>query len=366
MSAAEPTAEAIELLRGLVAIPSPSGKEAEASRFLADWMRRRGFDARVDEAGNAVGCRGGGPSEILLLGHIDTFPGELPVRIEGDLLYGRGSVDAKGPLCTLVVAAARVSVPAGWRLTVVGAVEEETATSRGARHIISTFTGAPAYCVIGEPSGWDRITLGYRGRLVLEVGLRAPHSHSAGPLPSPAELGVELWNSVRNYCEEWNRDHAPGDSVFHRLSASLRSFVTSDDGPYGLVRLGVGLRLPPGAQADNVARELRKRLSQAVPGASVRVEEVGSEPAYRSGKSNRLVGAFLSAIRAAGGTPRFVLKSGTSDMNVVGPAWPGVPMVAYGPGDSSLDHTPEERLSLSEYLRSIEVLKSALEKLWAY
>ena len=40
-------------------------------------------------------------------------------------------------------------------------------------------------------------------------------------------------------------------------------------------------------------------------------------------------------------------------MNVVGPVW-GCPIVAYGPGDSSLDHTPEERIDLGEYLRAVE------------
>ncbi|GBD33616.1 [LysW]-lysine hydrolase [bacterium HR33] len=356
--------EAIELLRQLVAIPSPSGKEAEASQFLAGWMDRHGLDARVDEAGNAIGCKGDGPSEVLLLGHIDTFPGEIPVRIEGDWLYGRGSVDAKGPLCAFAVAAARAAVPEGWRVTVVGAVEEETATSRGARHIVSTMAGPPAYCVIGEPSGWDRITLGYRGRLVVNVALRAPHSHSAGPHPSPAELGVRLWDAVRAYCDEWNRARARGDSVFNRLSASLRSFVTSDDGPYGVVRMGIGFRLPLGAEAGDIARDLRSLLAESASGAALEVTELGSEVAYKAGKSNRLVSSFLSAIRSAGGAPRFVLKSGTSDMNVVGPAWPEVPMVAYGPGDSSLDHTPDERQSLSEYLKSISVLEAALRNLW--
>jgi LysW-gamma-L-lysine carboxypeptidase len=46
-------------------------------------------------------------------------------------------------------------------------------------------------------------------------------------------------------------------------------------------------------------------------------------------------------------------------MNVVGPAW-GCPIVAYGPGDSSLDHTPEERIELAEYLRAVRVLSDVL------
>jgi LysW-gamma-L-lysine carboxypeptidase len=33
-------------------------------------------------------------------------------------------------------------------------------------------------------------------------------------------------------------------------------------------------------------------------------------------------------------------------------------MVTYGPGNSELDHAPDERLSLAEYDRSIDVLGS--------
>ena len=89
----------VELLRELVSIASPSTQEQAASAYLVDAMRARGYDeAFVDAAGNAVGIWGRGEREIVLLGHIDTVPGHIPVRQEGDLLYGRGSVDAKGPL----------------------------------------------------------------------------------------------------------------------------------------------------------------------------------------------------------------------------------------------------------------------------
>jgi LysW-gamma-L-lysine carboxypeptidase len=55
----------------------------------------------------------------------------------------------------------------------------------------------------------------------------------------------------------------------------------------------------------------------------------------------------------------FVLKTGTSDMNVVGPAWQ-CPIVAYGPGDSSLDHTPNEHLPLDEYWKAVNVIEQTL------
>ena len=53
------------------------------------------------------------------------------------------------------------------------------------------------------------------------------------------------------------------------------------------------------------------------------------------------------------------MKSGTSDMNLVAPVW-NCPTVAYGPGDSSLDHTPEEHILISEYQRAVKILASVL------
>lgn len=83
---------------------------------------------------------------------------------------------------------------------------------------------------------------------------------------------------------------------------------------------------------------------------------------YRAEKNSPLVRAFLAAVRARGGTPGFVLKTGTSDMNIVGPAW-GCPILAYGPGDSRLDHTPGEHIAVSEYLKAVDVLSGVLTAL---
>lgn len=361
----------VDLITKLVSIPSPSLHEARASAFLAAWMNRHGLAAHVDEVGNAVGVKGTGSKEILLLGHIDTFPGEISVRQEGHLLYGRGSVDAKGPLCTFAAAAAQVDVPPDWRLTVVGAVEEEYATSRGARHILSqrlpqpasTLLSPPTYCVIGEPSHWDRVTLGYKGRLLMDVELTVPFSHSAGAGRLPAEQAVDLWRQIESFCADKSRQNG-GESPFTRLDPSLRHIASRDEGAYGLVALSFGFRLPLWISPADLETELRQLVVETGPaGTTARLHFSGAEYAYKGEKSNPLVRAFLAAIRTNGGTPRFVTKTGTADMNVVGPHWPDTPLVAYGPGDSSLDHTPDEHLDLTEYQRAIAVLKDVLRQL---
>jgi len=347
------------LITAMVSIRSHSGEESELADRLVSSMESLGFRARVDEAGNAVGAIGSespDATELILLGHMDTVPGDIPVRTEeteqGTVLHGRGSVDAKGPLATFIVAASRAKIPERARVVVIGAVEEESATSRGARHVAEQYS--PHACIIGEPSSWSAVTLGYKGRQLVDYELTESAAHSAGEQVPAAERCVEWWNRIRAYADRFNEDES---ALFDRLLPSLRALNTSSDGLRETARATVGLRLPPGF--DMVA--LRAKIESWAGGASV--EFRGYEPAYAGARTSTLARAFSRVFRERGMRPRMKHKTGTSDMNVVGPVW-GCPILAYGPGDSSLDHTPVEHLRLDEYHRAIDVLAGAIEAWW--
>lgn len=339
----------IALLEDLVAIPSPSGDEGAAAVLFTERLAEEGLKTWIDEAGNAMAEAGEGDCLIVLLGHIDTVTGFPPVRREGDRLFGRGTVDAKGPLCAFASAVARLAAEelTGKRILVCGAVEEEAPTSRGARFLRDRLR--PAFCVIGEPSGWRGITLGYKGRLLLEAEMGAARTHSAGQEATAAEIGVAFWNHLIHRANEMG-----GEREFDRLLPTLMSFHTMNGELEERARLDVSFRLPPDFDADAFSRD----LAASYPGA--RLSFTGHERAFRCGRKNALVRAFLRAIRRASGEPRFILKTGTSDMNVVGPAW-GCPIVAYGPGDSALDHTPDEHIRLTEYFKAVEILHGMLK-----
>jgi LysW-gamma-L-lysine carboxypeptidase len=354
-------AEAIAILESLVRTPSLSGHESDAAAVFLAHAHSLGFDAHIDEVGNALAHRGDpSPStrEIILLGHIDTVPGHIPVRIENNTLWGRGSVDAKGPLAAFLIAASRANIPEGVRLVVAAAVGEETPHSPGARHLAHTRT--PIACIIGEPSGADGFTLGYKGRLLIHAECTRPSAHTAGPDGSAADALLAWWHTESGALDSTIARTEPA-RAFDSLQRTVRSLLTSSDGLADTARMTIGLRLPPGGGGDphDLERAIRDRAPQSI---SLTFE--GHEAAVLADRNNAVALALSAAIRSEGLTPRPKVKTGTSDMNVVAPIW-NCPIAAYGPGDSSLDHTPDERLDLAEYAASIRILTRAIETLAA-
>ncbi len=298
----------------------------------------------------------------VLLGHLDTVPGNIPVRREGEGLYGRGAVDAKGPLAAFIAATLRLASQNIRRqrpIIIVGAVEEEAATSRGARAVLDRWR--PAYTIIGEPSGTTAVTLGYKGRLLVSYRIEQPGAHTAHPTDGACERAVAFWQAVQQAAEQWNKDHgAAGESTryFAALMPSLRAIHSGSDGFTDWCEMEIGYRLPPAF--DSAA--LAAWLEQEAQARGAQVTFRGAEVAYRAPRHGPLVSAFVRAMRAAGIMPAFKLKTGTSDMNVVAPVW-NCPILAYGPGDSTLDHTPVEHINLSEYHQAISILEQVLIEL---
>jgi len=161
---------------------------------------------------------------------------------------------------------------------------------------------------------------------------------------------VAFWNRIRRWAETENT----GKKMFDTLDPVLREIRSESDGLTESLRLRASVRIPHGWTPEAVQTQI-----QAVAPRNAHLRFWGGDLPYRADKNTPLVRAFLAAIRTEGLEPAFKVKSGTSDMNVVGPAWT-CPIVAYGPGDSRLDHTPNEHLDLAEYRQAIRILVRVL------
>ena len=343
-----PDEEARELLIDVVDTPSVTGDEAAAAQVLVEFFEAHGREVWVDDIGNV---RAPADDGVLLTSHIDTVPGDIPVRVEetedGDEeLWGRGSVDAKGPLCSMAVAAARTGA------SFVGVVGEEV-DSRGARHLVEDRESVPDAVVNGEPSGWDGITLGYRGLLAGTYVATSESGHSSRPENNAIQDGIAWWSKVEDEFahDEWV-------AVFERVTCKPISFEggISDDGLSVETTVDVQLRVPPEYTTEEVRELADGHLENGTVNWHDAVEPVMESPRTEAGR------AFRVAVRQTGGDPRLLRKTGTSDMNIYAQEW-DCPMVTYGPGDSDLDHAPDEHVSLAEYDRAVAVLETATDQL---
>jgi LysW-gamma-L-lysine carboxypeptidase len=172
-----------------------------------------------------------------------------------------------------------------------------------------------------------------------------------------ASVVVDLWNWVTAHAAQANTGK---DKAFEQLTPSLRRFITATtEEMHDTVDAQFAWRLPVGfdvhafqKQIEAWPKDLKTRLN---------FKFRGYEQAWRGDRTNSLARSFLAGLRSVDASEKlgFVLKTGTSDMNVVAPVWK-CPVVAYGPGDSSLDHTPNEHLELDEYWKAVNVLEQTL------
>jgi len=345
-----------EFLEKIVSIYSPSEREDEVAHFIADAAQKMGFaKTEVDHFNNVVLEIGAldAKKTILLLGHIDTVRPFLPVEVCDGKLFGRGSVDAKGPFATFVFAALAASAKLKNTKIIVAGASQEEKHGVGGRVLADRFQNLDAI-VIGEPSGFSGITLGYKGTFSMEFFKRKNSAHSANDSEKNAiEEGIDFTQKIKKFCDSFNT----GKSIWEGLQQRVEKFVFDEVNGVEQVKVRVKFRTPVGFDIS----EIKKLVGENSNGGEISyLQSWGSEEACLSSKNSPLVKAFLASIRAEGGEPIFKVKTGTADMNTLAKAFPGVPIVSYGPGDSNLDHTPEEHLKLAEFEKAIVILEKVL------
>jgi len=353
----------IRFLTNLLGIYSPSGCEEEISEFLITEMKELGFSVKKDSIGNVIGEIGQGDLTIMLCGHMDTVPGRLPIKNQEGIIYGRGAVDAKAPLAALVVAAWLLKNKAPFRLIVAGVVEEE-GESLGIKHLIDKNLTAD-YTIFGEPSGVGSINIAYKGSLHLKLKIRTQPGHSSAPWLH--HNAVEDAFAIYQQINEMSLEHKNEKSWFYSLTSSLTQIEGGSEFSTIPSRctMHINMRIPPSMSLSMVINKIEHiiRKYEDTRQITVNMDVIDSCPPYEADKNSILVRAIAYGIRQVTKKQAvLVRRTGSGDMNLFGSARK-TPIITYGPGDSHLDHTSNEQISIKDYIDSIQILYSGLMKL---
>ena len=332
----------VALTRALVDIDSTTGREGAAGRWLADYLRGRGWtveeqpvdDTRFNVVATPVPSGAAAPA-VTFSTHFDCVPPFFPSRIEGDRLYGRGSCDAKGILAAQVAAAERLrraGAPVGL-LYVVG----EERGSDGARAANGAAPGrASRFLVDGEPTD-NRLGLATRGILRLKLRAAGRAAHSSFP-----ELGESAIDKLIDTLVELRSIPLPGDPVLGQTHYTV-----------GLIAGGVAPNVvSPSAEAEVMFRTVSEaaevRRAVAPLERRVTIEHVLEVPPVHL----RTVPGFDAAVFPY-----------TTDIPFL-PRW-GEPLL-FGPGSIHVAHTADEFVSIAELNKAVdhyvEIVRSLLAK----
>ncbi|UOQ49817.1 M20/M25/M40 family metallo-hydrolase [Gracilibacillus caseinilyticus] len=333
-----------DLMNKVVRIPSVSHNEEELTQYLLHHIQIPGVINAVDRAGNIVFEKGDGDHTLLLLGHVDTVPHLWKVQSDETTISGRGVVDAKGCFVNFVQMLKDVQVPNNCKLKVIGAVEEEVSSSAGAYYVRDHHSADAV--IIGEPSGQNNLTLGYHGLLKLGITINKGQKHSASrDNVSVADQFFMIKEELGDRMKDIDPDHVATTTRINQYKEEDRD----------VLKAILNFRISPGVRED-YARQLDLSVSEEIT-----IDVLRATPGFINKRNCSLVKSFAKSFANQKVKCKYLKKTGTSDMNTLATTWTDVPIIAYGPGDSNLDHTNQEFQTYSEIDQSRIILKDAIE-----
>ena len=327
------TGDLVALFRHVVDVESVSGNESE----LADLVEAalRGFPhLDVSRDGDTVVARTGlgRAQRVVIAGHLDTVPvaGNLPSRIEGDLVFGRGTSDMKGGVAVALACAAQLSAP-NRDVTWIFYDHEEVAAednslTRIAREHPEWLAGD--FAVLMEPTSAG-VEGGCQGTMRFTLTTRGVAAHSAR-----SWLGH---NAIHDLADPLARlrDYRPRevgvDGLTYRegmnavaITGGIAGNVVPDTGS-----LTVNFRFAPDRDEGDALAHCR----EVFDGYDLEVTDFAA--GARPGLDLPIAQEFLAAV---GGEPR--PKYGWTDVARFSAL--GVPAVNFGPGDPGKAHADDE------------------------
>jgi LysW-gamma-L-lysine carboxypeptidase len=354
----------IKLLEKALRLYTPSLAEKPLAEFLADKCDDLGFDnIRIDEVGNLIATIGSGSPRVLLCGHMDTVPGKVKVRKEGDFIYGRGASDAKAPLMALLLAASTMQRNNG-TIIFVGAVDEE-GNATGIKSLAKQKLDID-YAVFGEPSGIRNVTIAYKGRIAINLKVNVGDSaHASAPwlAKNAIEEAMKFTTELKKSLEE-NQEGKSKGMLLTATPTEIKGGDSHNVTPKECDTI-MDIRIPVNMNCKMVGEKIATLVNEISKkqGVEAIYSVLDETEPFEAPMDSPLIRAFTLGVMDVERTrPALIRKTGTGDMNIIGTLW-NIPVVTYGPGDPHASHTMDERVSMNEYLRGIEVIKNTLHHL---
>jgi len=345
------------LLRDLVDIYSPSGKEEEIVEFTEEYLKKHGIAVSKQEVDenrfNLIAFpEGKDEVDLCFVGHLDTVTAhdldDFGFHEEDGTIFGLGTTDMKAGCAAMMeafiaLAGSKKAFPPLGLALVVG--EEED--SSGAKELMQEYSFP--WAVIGEPTSLASC-LGHYG--YLEVLLRTQGKRAHSSMPEMGQNAIETMLKLLLKITEYAAS-APHGLVYNirELSGFPGGFVVPD-----ACEAWLDLHLPPNAGIDTLKTELEQLIEAAgasINGLNARLKFEDTHAGYRISEERPLIGKLKEAYTKTSLPWETQDFRSHSDGSVLWAA--GVDPIVLGPGRLEAAHTPEESVPFQQVVQAAQL-----------
>ena len=346
-----------ELTSTLVAIPSVSFEEAAIVDFLQERLDKIPWLETSRIGDNLISKTEMGKSHRLLLGgHTDTVPANnnSEPHLEGDTLWGLGAADMKGGLAVMLSLAESVPDPSFDMTYLFYAREEVAAEHSGLKEIDSSNPNLldADLALLGEPTS-GTVEAGCQGTMRFVLELKGERAHTARPwMGNNAIHRLDKVLTVLNEYKE-RRPVVEGCEYREALQAvRIEGGVAGNVVP-DTVALTINHRVAPDRDLEE-AEDFIRGLFLPILTPEDQLILVDSAPPAKPGLSNSMLASMIGKHDL-----QVQAKLGWTDVAFFDQR--GIPAANFGPGDATLAHMQDERVTKPAIDSCYLVLKSLIE-----
>ena len=345
----EYVSDAVELLKKLIATPSVSRNEKEAADIMEQTIRSYGFEPQREA--NNIWIIDPHYDEsrptLLLNAHIDTVK---PVAswtrdpfspdVEDGVLYGLGSNDCGGGLCSLLqIFRMLTEKPQRYNLIYLASAEEEVSGKDGITRALPLLPHIDL-AIVGEPTGMNP-AVAEKGLMVLDVIAHGKSGHAArneGVNAIYEALDDMRW--IRDYkFEKVSEFLGPTKMTLTVVNAGTQHNVIPDK-----CTMLVDIRTNEFYDNEEVFEFIRQHLKSEVKAHSFRLKSSRIDPEHP------LIKKCVAMGMKPFGSPTL------SDQALM-----HFPSFKLGPGESSRSHSANEFIRISEIRDAIAKYETLLD-----
>jgi|SRR5271157_252011 len=361
-------------LRDIIAIPSVTGHEGLIKDHLATTFEEIGLEVELQHVDrdryNVIGRLGEGPVKLMLCTHMDVIPAldetlwhspPFEATVKEGRIYGRGAVDAKGPLAAAMEAMLRIKndgVRLKGSVAIAAVVEEETGRSLGARKLMEKYS--PAMGIIMEPTGL-RISVAHKGAIRPVITIHGKSAHSSSP-----DKGVNAISIAAEVLRELELYRSKVMEVADPMLGRSSLEVTMIQGGERInvvpekCQIYVDRRLIPGETVESAYDELDEVVKSVGDRAKAHIilKLLCSYPTSRTDENEKIVVIVKDALERKGLTSEPMGFPAGCDMHTF--VARGIPTVILGPGGIYQAHTIDEYIEKEDLRLGVDVYEDII------